>query len=142
LGGFAFSWKDRYEGTATWFGITDYKGRLKPTYYFLESAWKGLDKVNPNFPDISIVGHWHLLQPGETIWLSAAIINNYNGKLNYTWEVYDNKNWRKSTPILTTLKEGQFAEIEVPEHPSRVYVFATDSLGNVISASRALVIKK
>lgn len=142
LGGFAFSWKDRYEGTATWFGITDYKGRLKPTYYFLESAWKGKEKVNPDFPDISIVGHWYPLEPGESIWLSAAIINNYDGKLNYSWEVYDNKNWRKSKPILNTLEEGQFVEIEVPENPSRVYVFATDSLGNVISASRPILIKK
>jgi cellulose synthase (UDP-forming) len=139
LGGMAFSWKDRYEGTATWFGISDYKGRLKPVYYYLQSTWKKSDQVKLSFPDISVVGHWHFLYPGETIWLSAVVINDYEGDLNYQWEVYD-QNWKRSSPIQNTIKNGQFAEIKLPSAPSRVYLFATDSLGNVITASRPLLI--
>jgi cellulose synthase (UDP-forming) len=40
LGGMAFSWVDRTEGSATWFGITDYLGRKKPAYYYLQDAWR------------------------------------------------------------------------------------------------------
>jgi cellulose synthase (UDP-forming) len=39
IGGFAFCWRDRMEGTYTWYGITDFKGRLKPTFYALRSSW-------------------------------------------------------------------------------------------------------
>ncbi|MGY6743058.1 MAG: glycosyltransferase [Cecembia sp.] len=141
LGGMAFSWKDRYEGTATWFGITDYKGRLKPTYYYLQQAWTRPNPQMKPFPDITIVGHWHALYPGESIWLSAAITNDFEGTLEYHWEVY-NENWKRSSPILNTMEEGQFAEIQLPSATSRVYLFATDSLGNVITASRPLLVQR
>ena len=140
LGGFAFSWRDRYEGTTTWYGITDYKGRLKPSYYYLESVWKGNANVKLEFPEISIVSPWHYRKPGESLWISAAILNGYEGKLNYEWEVYDEETWKKSSPILDKLENGQFVEIKLPSNKSRVYLFATDSLGNVITASRPLLI--
>ncbi|MFD2203319.1 glycosyltransferase [Shivajiella indica] len=140
LGGFAFSWRDRYEGTSTWFGITDYKGRLKPSYYYLESVWKKDEKVNLEFPDISIVGPWHYRKPGESVWLSATILNDYKGKLNFEWEVHEEKTWKKTTSVLTNLEDGKFVEIRLPSKDSRVYVFATDTLGNVITASRPLLI--
>ena len=140
LGGFAFSWKDRYEGTATWFGITDYKGRLKPSFYYLQEAFKGLEKESYDFPDLAIVGHAHYLYPGESIWLSAAITNGYEGNLDFEWAVIDNKNWKKSNSVVNTIEGGQFVEIQLPNFPSRVYVFATDTSGNVITASRPLLI--
>ncbi|WP_373494072.1 glycosyltransferase, partial [Aquiflexum sp.] len=67
LGGMAFSWMDRYEGTATWFGITDYRGRLKPAYYYLQNAWLSDESLPKSFPDISIVGHWDYQYSGESI---------------------------------------------------------------------------
>jgi hypothetical protein len=71
LGGFAFSWRDRYEGTATWFGLTDYKGRLKPAYHYLQAAWAGEELED--FPELSIVGHCYPIGTGDKIWLTAAI---------------------------------------------------------------------
>ncbi|MFN7120365.1 MAG: hypothetical protein ACK4TA_26500, partial [Saprospiraceae bacterium] len=41
LGGIAYCWRNRYEGTATFSGIIDYKGRSKPTYYALKEVWTG-----------------------------------------------------------------------------------------------------
>jgi cellulose synthase (UDP-forming) len=141
LGGMAFSWTDRYEGTATWFGITDYLGRLKPVYYHLQKAWLG-EMVNTNsFPDISIVGNWYALKPGESIWLSAAITNGYEGELGHTWVVYD-QDWKMSSPILNTKRNGQFVEIQMPAKSSRVYLYSKDSKGNVITASRPLLIRQ
>ncbi|WP_228779980.1 glycosyltransferase [Aquiflexum lacus] len=140
LGGIAFSWMDRYEGTATWFGITDYKGRLKPAYYYLQNAWLEKKELTRSFPDITIVGHWNFLNPGESLWLSAAITNKYEGDLTYSWEVYD-QDWQKSSPITNTKVNGKFVEIKLPSNPSRLYLYATDSMGNVITASRPLLVR-
>ncbi|WP_258424342.1 glycosyltransferase [Aquiflexum gelatinilyticum] len=141
LGGIAFSWRDRYEGTATWYGLTDYKGRLKPSYYYLQSVWLNNTSKIMSFPDITIVGHWRFLNPGETIWLSAAITNGYVGDLEYNWEVYD-ENWKKSSPIINTKLNGKFVEIKIPSKDSRIYLYSIDSNGNVITASRPLLINK
>ncbi|MBS1564765.1 MAG: cellulose synthase, partial [Bacteroidetes bacterium] len=45
LGGIAFCWKDRYDGSATWYGITDYRGRRKPAYYALQRCWRGQNSL-------------------------------------------------------------------------------------------------
>lgn len=139
LGGMAFSWTDRYEGTATWFGITDYQGRLKPAYYYLQNVWDEAS-LPQSFPDITIVGHWNYLYPGESIWFSAAITNGYQGELQYSWVLYD-QDWEKSKPVLNTKLEGKFVEIMVPSSPARVYLYATDVEGNVITASRPLLVR-
>lgn len=141
LGGFAFSWRDRYEGTATWFGITDYKGRLKPTYYYLQKAWTSKNSIaDSQFPALSIVGPWYPRKAGQTLWLSAGISNNYKGNLTYEWEVYEADTWKRSTPVKNTISNKQYVEIQMPERKSRyrVYVHATDSIGNVVTASRPL----
>ena len=141
VGGFAFSWQDRFEGTATWFGITDFKGQPKPAYYFLASAWNGTAISDDTFPDINIVGHWQGAKPKEKVWLTAANLNDYKGTLNYKWQIYEVGTWKKSNPVTTELENGKFVEIEFPEKKSRIYVHAYDSLGNVITASRPLIIK-
>jgi cellulose synthase/poly-beta-1,6-N-acetylglucosamine synthase-like glycosyltransferase len=141
LGGFAFSWRDRYEGTATWFGLTDYKGRLKPAYHYLQAAWAGEELED--FPELSIVGHWYPIGTDDKIWLTAAITNSYNGKLSYEWEVIDDKKWNTSTKIISTINDYQIVEIEAPSEKStyRVYVHAVDRFGNVITSSRPLLLK-
>jgi len=141
IGGFAFSWRDRYEGTATWFGLTDYKGRLKPAYHYLQTAWVG-QKLE-EFPELSIVGHWYPIATGDKIWLTAATTNNYNGKLSYEWEVIDDKKWNMPTKITNNINDFQIVEIEAPSKKSsyRVYVYAVDTLGNVITSSRPLLLR-
>jgi hypothetical protein len=143
LGGFAFSWRDRYEGTATWFGITDYKGRLKPAYYYLQKAWQGNSMGGDLFADLIIVGSWYPAKEGETVWVSSGITNNYNGKLNYEWEVYEQNTWKPVSIIQSAIDGDRFVAFKVPEknHQYRIYVHATDSLGNVVTASRPLLIE-
>lgn len=139
LGGFAFSWQDRFEGTATWFGITSFKGHPKPVYHYLASAWKGTPLAENAFPELNIVGPWQGVGPKERIWLTAAIINDYQGDLTYEWHVYEEGTWKKSNPVTNSLKNGQFVEIKMPRNESRIYVHAYDTLGNVITASRPLI---
>ncbi|UJP65530.1 glycosyltransferase [Mongoliitalea daihaiensis] len=141
LGGMAFSWKDRYEGSATWFGLTDHKGRLKPTYYALKEAWNAdFLEGSINFPEIVIVAPWVDLQPGSTQWFSAQIVNEYEGKLEYEWEIYDKK-WKRFKPVINSKVDNQFVELLTPSQASRIYVYATDTLGNVITASRPILMK-
>ncbi len=40
IGGIAYCWRDRYEGTPTWFGITDLDGRRKPAYDAIAASWR------------------------------------------------------------------------------------------------------
>jgi cellulose synthase (UDP-forming) len=143
LGGIAFSWRDRYEGTATWFGMTDYKGRLKPSYYAMQNVWKGESAQQPEFPELTIVGHWYPVPSGGTIYFTAAITNSYSGNLRYEWEVLDEINWKKATKIRSQINDFQIVEIEVPKNTSsyRVYVYAKDELGNVVTNSRPLLLK-
>lgn len=141
LGGFAFSWRDRYEGTATWFGITDYKGRLKPAYHYLQSVWNVAELEE--FPELSIVGHWYPVSLGDRIFFTAATTNHYKGKLSYEWEVIGDKDWDMSTNIISNLNDYQIVEIQVPDKKLsyRVYLHAVDTLGNVITNSRPLLLR-
>lgn len=150
LGGFAYCWRDRYEGTNTWFGITDMKGRRKPAYYALKEAWT--DEVfSIEFPEIYIVGSWYPLEAGESSassagqasWQGAAVVNQYEGSLTYEWEVYDEMTLKKMDLIRRSLMENKFVQLDIPQKSGsyRVYVYATDSLGNVITASRPLLIQ-
>lgn len=41
LGGVAFSWSDRLEGSTSWFGLTDMQGHKKPAYWALAELWDG-----------------------------------------------------------------------------------------------------
>ncbi|WP_114751735.1 glycosyltransferase [Pleomorphovibrio marinus] len=142
LGGLAFSWRDRYEGTATWFGISDYEGRIKPAYSYLKRAWTGAPIEEDQFADLTIVSHWNAARPGESFWLSAATTNNNQDTLTYHWEVYDQNKWEEKSILTESLLDNQYVKIQVPKGGGdyRIYVYATDSKDNVVTASRPLII--
>lgn len=142
LGGFAFSWQDRFEGTATWFGITDFKGNLKPAYHYLASAWLGTEVEQEAFPDLSIVGNWQGARKEDPMWLTAAVTNNYSDSLTFKWEMYEEGTWKRSNPVVQGLENDKYVEIKRPKKKSRIYLYAYDRRGNVITASRPLVMLK
>ncbi len=147
LGGFAFSWRDRYEGTATWFGITDYKGRLKPAYYYLQKAYKGVTdseiSLSAAFADLTIAGSWYSVKPGESIWVTAGVTNGYSGSLTFNWEVQEETSWKNVTTIQSSINHMKHVELKLPQKKSRyrVYLHATDSAGNVVTASRPVALE-
>ncbi|MEO1448840.1 MAG: hypothetical protein AAFV07_04890, partial [Bacteroidota bacterium] len=61
LGGVAFCWRDRLEGTATWFGLTDIENGLKPGYFALKSLWTGSETLVETF-DVFIVPPYYVDQ--------------------------------------------------------------------------------
>lgn len=67
LGGVAFTWQDRLEGSPTWFGLSDHEGRKKPSYYMLQRAWT--DTVLPvtGLPTEFAIEMPERATPGETV---------------------------------------------------------------------------
>ena len=143
LGGFAFSWRDRYEGTATWYGITDIKGRVKPAYYYLQQAWAANPDPLMAIPDVSIVGGWYPQKPGSSLWLAAAISNEFSEKLTFEWEVLEEFSWKKIPMEGKNIMEKKYMEFQIPDKKGsyRVYLYASDSAGNVVTASRPLLVQ-
>jgi cellulose synthase (UDP-forming) len=86
LGGVAFCWRDRYEGTATMSGLTDYKGRLKPAYYALTKIWKG---AAPPFPlsDLVLKYETKHLNGEHVLIFNALSPDNDNLNLTYEWYI-------------------------------------------------------
>lgn len=47
IGGVAFTYRDRLEGSPTWFGLTDKEGHKKPAYFALAKLWGGDSVTQP-----------------------------------------------------------------------------------------------
>jgi cellulose synthase (UDP-forming) len=138
VGGFAYCWHDRMEGTYTWFGITDYKGRLKKSYYALKETWTNR-KISERLPKVS----FHLpdkLKSGQvyTVTLSSSGINSH---FKYEWRLLRNE-YLEESDNLDYISNTQ-VRLKVPSDnvPFRLYVFADDEKGNVITSSAPLHIQ-
>jgi plastocyanin len=138
VGGVAFCWRDRMEGTATWFGITDYKGRKKPAYYTLRKLWTGKTnylgrKERYNMHNMVLTGPSGKLEAGQTYTFTARTERLVNSTLE--WVVYKEDYLRKAGKV-EVLPDGKTARVtftEPGEH--RLYVYMHDYVGNVVTAS-------
>lgn len=138
IGGIAFCWSDRMEGTATWFGITDFKGRLKPSYYALKNVWK--DEQNPPpLYEAYIFDPGYALQRGETYTFWAVTENNRSWNMTYEWYLLREKYLDDSGDVKLAFN-GKKASIKIPndEYSYRLYLYISDYYGNVVTASKPL----
>lgn len=125
LGGNAFVWRDKHEGSYTWFGLTDSRDRLKPTYWSLREAWTG-QRPPPGRPvvvGLEINKRW--MRPEESFVVRTRLLPALNpAHYRYTYLV---------APATMTHVEAQFttdlAEVSLlaPGVPGvyRVYVYVT-----------------
>lgn len=67
IGAIAFSWADRFEGSPTWFGLTDSDGRKKPAYFALSSYWTGIAAPNTGLPRDLAITLEGAARPGKTV---------------------------------------------------------------------------
>jgi cellulose synthase (UDP-forming) len=140
VGGVAYCWHDRMEGTNTWFGITDYKDRLKPVYFALKEVWK----PSPGSPQSAlrkagISAPPDVLLPGREYSFSVSTSCRSFGRLRYEWFLYDEKTCRK---VESREDYSGTVSIRIPEkHTSyRLYVYVSDEAsGNVVTASRLIL---
>jgi gamma-glutamylcyclotransferase (GGCT)/AIG2-like uncharacterized protein YtfP len=127
------------EGSCTWFGLTDYKGRLKPTYYALKELWtKQKERILPAFtirsPNILISGKKYVF---------TAISSSKNTKeLNYEWYLHKDEYLERIDNIEYTDGENSVT-VKIPEAISnyRLYLYVSDRKGNITTASLPIQVK-
>lgn len=133
IGGFAYCWHDRMEGSYTWFGLSDHKGRLKPSYYVLKELWT---KQKSDFiPTVSIEMPKELI-PGKEYYIST-ITNAPHGKhYEYEWLLLKNE-YMASVDDIEPAENGRSVMVKIPKEPShyRLYLYVSDGHKNVTTAS-------
>ncbi|RZK26317.1 MAG: glycosyltransferase [Flavobacterium sp.] len=139
-GGVAFCWSDRFEGTATWFGITDFKGRKKLAFHALKSVWNnGSTYLDDKF-DSFISGPLFPLKPGGEYEFTAKIsAADYK---NLEWFVYEEGSFIKKNIIKKTFSNRVVISIPYSHSDLRLYVIASDKKGNVLTASVVINVYK
>ncbi|HEX8312486.1 MAG TPA: glycosyltransferase [Chthoniobacteraceae bacterium] len=122
IGGVAYCWRDRYEATATWFGLTDSDGRPKPSYTALQRLWTGQSSVEG--PRITAVkGPDGPLEPGATFEVSAAVEGGAGKPLTYEWQLATD-DFEMEIGRIVPSGDGSSARVTLPKKPGtyRLYV--------------------
>ncbi len=141
IGGFAYCWHDRMEGTYTWFGLTDYKGRLKPSYYALKEVWtKEKQEPIPQF-DIKPTGI-----KGDKQY-SYTAISRSGKKDDFTYEWYLHKDEYLNLERINNVEyssDGCSVKVKVPDDSLgyRLYLYVSDNKGNVSTSSVPIPLRK
>ena len=127
IGGIAYCWRDRYEATATWFGLTDADGRLKPAGLAMQRLWTG--RAAPPFPSVlALAGPASALLPGSTIRVQAEVQLPPGAQVTYRWRVGSENFDFKGAKIVAD-KTGPGATITLPRRVGsyRVYFAVADA---------------
>ncbi|MEO7991214.1 MAG: glycosyltransferase [Chryseolinea sp.] len=134
LGGVAFCWQDRFEGSSTWFGLTDIHGYKKPSYYALTEVWTGT-KHRFALPNILISPNDKESVPGLHRFYATSPSGNRMYGFKFKWIVYDNTTFEKQ--FETSFSNKNYAELptRLLIKTNRLYLYVTDLSGDVVTAS-------
>lgn len=127
LGGIAYCWRDRYEATATWFGLTDANGKLKPTGLAMRHLWTGVPI--PPAPQITgLQGPMSAVLPGSTIRVRANVEVPTGMPVTYSWRV-GSENFDFKVAKISSSKSEPAATITLPrkEGVYRIYFAVSDA---------------
>lgn len=141
VGGVAYCWKDRLEGSLTWFGLSDNEGNVKPAYYSLKECWEGtstpyvLKTANICSPD----GQF---KPGTEYKFCAQVPGVTREGLSYEWALHREEYLEKIDVVKSNL-HGDSITLKIPAEPSRyrLYLYVRDNKGNVVTDSYPLMVK-
>jgi cellulose synthase (UDP-forming) len=135
LGGVAFCWQDRFEGTATWFGLTDVHGNKKPGYYALKEIWTGTP-AGYAMPEFSITITGLDSSDRKPLVLHARTAAElYTSELEYKWMIYEEGSYQKV--LESDYSRFDTLAVRRPRRPSsyRAYLYVADNKSNVVTAS-------
>jgi cellulose synthase (UDP-forming) len=133
IGGFAYCWHDRMEGSCTWFGLTDFRGRPKPAYFALQEAWTG----NRGAPCVEATIRARMKAvPGTSCMYTAEVKTTGRHRLRYEWYLHKN-DFLQRVDGISYVNDGRAALVNIPTEPSayRLYLYVTDESGRVSTAS-------
>jgi hypothetical protein len=139
VGGVAYCWHDRMEGSFTWFGLSDFKGRMKPAYYALREEWTGKkQKALPSYRILSPVEY----RAGQSLVFTAFSKEKARTDLSYEWYLLKN-DYLEKVDNVEVLGDGHQAMVEIPGDPAsyRLYLYVTDEDNNTSTASIPLLIE-
>jgi len=138
LGGVAYCWRDRLEGSLTWFGLMDHKGRLKPSYFSLKQCWTGDHTPQPA---VTRIQHPHEIVPGREYDFTAVSAPE-SGDLRYEWSLYRN-DYLEEINNIRLQDESSHVKVTIPEAPGRyrLYLHASAPDGKVFTCSVAMEVK-
>ncbi len=141
IGGIAYTWQDRREGTATWFGLTDYKGRLKPAYYALKEKWTGQSE---NFPikNVYIYAPTEKIKPGQKATFYAITENLNADELKYEWSL-SGEDILEHKISMDTEDGGKRMTFTIPPNLTglRLYLYVTDKDGKTVNTASFPILK-
>jgi cellulose synthase (UDP-forming) len=147
IGGFAFCWRDRLEGSATWFGLTDFKGRKKPAYHALKRLWTDeqaeiTTKPNYQIHDAMIGLPSGKIIPGKQYVFSAVSENKLWDGITYEWYL-QREGILGYVSGVKPINGGKNAIVTIPDSPSayRLYLYISDKEGNVVTTSEEIPVE-
>lgn len=138
IGGFAYCWHDRMEGSCTWFGLTDFRGRPKPAYFALKETWTG--RKAATCYQASILAN-RAPAPGASCVFSAKVAGE-PGMLHYEWYLHKG-DFLQRVDNVEYLDDGRSALVKVPKEASnyRLYLYVSDKAGCVTTASFPICVR-
>jgi cellulose synthase (UDP-forming) len=136
LGGIAYCWHDRMEGSYSWFGLTDYRGRTKPAYSALKALWTGSQMES--LPSLRIITPTAII-PGMTCTFTAVADKAARG-CSYEWMLLKDE-YLDRVSCVEVHNDASSANVTIPEEPSnyRLYVYMVDKARDRVSAASAPV---
>ena len=139
LGGVAFSWSDRAEGTTTWFGLTDFGGRKKPAYYALHELWNESPMQNTAMAvSLKLVADQEILEPGGVLNLHLGA-NDWPSECSVLLELIDEKTLRVDYRRELACGDADLP-LNMPESTGRYRVVARALFGEQMTATASLAI--
>jgi cellulose synthase (UDP-forming) len=136
IGGVAYCWRERQEGTATWFGLTDAYDRRKPAYFALRAAWTGEPPAGG--PEVfSIQGRADQFEVEEVVEFFADA--RADDDLVFDWSLRRDE-FRDTSADLEPFDAGRAVRVRLPGEPGvyRLYLHVSGADHRVDTASLAL----
>ncbi len=140
VGGIAYCWKERMEGSATWFGVTDHVGNKKPGYYALKSCFLQ-QKFAVEGPAKVLIDCKKRDQDGKYVFV-AKVYGHSKGKLTYKWN-FNREEYLEEIQSVEYTDNPAMVRLTLPDLPSkyRLYLHVTDENGNVVTASYPVTVE-
>ena len=141
VGGIAYTWQDRMEGTFTWFGLMDYKSRLKPAYFALKNKLTGDSSVT-NFKDVYIYSPKDKLKPGAKCTFYAISEELKTSNQHYEWLLCSDDFVIYKTHFILEDNDRRVS-FTIPEGKKglRLYLFVADENNNRVNTASIPVLK-
>ncbi len=153
LGGYAFLWGHKMEGTPTWFGLWTAEGERLAAVDTLTALWSGSTPTNlaPVVAPLTIEGD-RRFEPGSRLQVKATIRDPDDDRLSSRWELRSDSMELltggdfRSTPLRidSAIVESSLekATVKLPDAPGpyRLYYTVTDSNGGAATANVPLLV--